>query len=130
MQQLLKSKGYKITPARLAILETIRKAGSPQSAEDLSKKLRNIDPVTVYRNLAILTKSGLLRQVDLRKDSLYFELADSHHHHIVCTSCEKIEDFENKEIENMLNKIMKKSEKFIKITDHSLELFGVCKKCS
>ncbi|MBP9715018.1 MAG: transcriptional repressor [Candidatus Pacebacteria bacterium] len=136
MRELLKEKGYKITPARLSILEIFTKNDKPLDAENVCQKLlktkegKGIDPATVYRTLLAFTESGILKRVDLRKESVAFELADTHHHHIVCTKCETVEDFENQEIEQALEKIIRKSAKFKKIKEHSLELFGLCKACS
>jgi len=126
----------KNTPVRNAILKIFKEASVPLDAEMVFKKISKIkdlkgtNEATIYRNLTTLEQGKVLRKIDLRKDSIHFELADLHHHHIVCTSCEKVEDFENKEIEKILSKVTKKSEKFTKVTDHSLELFGVCRECA
>ncbi len=136
MRHLLKEKGFKITPARLSILEVFTKNNRPLDAETVYQKLLNtkketsVDPATIYRTLISFTESGILKRIDLRKESIAFELANTHHHHIICTKCEIIEDFENKEVEEALEKIIKKSLKFKKIKEHSLELFGLCKECS
>lgn len=135
MRNILKEKGFKITPARLAILQAFTKNKLPMSAEDVCKKIKSkkINEVTVYRTLSSLEKGGILKRVDLRKDSVYFELADQHHHHIVCTNCNMIEDFKNLEIEKAIEKVWKniitKSSKFKSIREHSLELFGLCRMC-
>ncbi len=141
MRNLLKEKGYKVTPARLAILEIFSKSKVPLSAEMAYKKLgksKNINEVTVYRTLGAFEGSGILKRIDLRKDSVYFELADDHHHHIVCTNCNVVEDFENREIEKAIEKMWRRivdksprfSSKFKLIKEHSLELFGLCRKCA
>ncbi len=135
MKNILKEKGYKITPARLAILEIFAKDKLPMDAESIYKKLRSrkyrrkINGVTVYRTLSSLEKSGILKKVDFRKDSTYFELADKHHHHIICTECDKIEDFASRILERVLHKIASQSLNFKIIRDHSLELFGLCRIC-
>ena len=136
MKELLIEKGYKNTKARLVILEVFSKNHKPQSTEEIYKQIRktkegkNINEATVYRTLADFTKNEILKRVDLRKDSVCYELVekDHHHHHIVCTKCNKVEDFENKEIEKILINVVKKSN-FKKITEHSLELFGLCRTC-
>ena len=127
MDEILKENGYKITPARLAILEVFAKIKKPLNAEQVYKKLvsKNFDQATIYRTLTAFEKSGILKRIDLHKDSAHFELAQEHHHHIVCTNCNKVEDFENKEIEKVLRRIVGKSSKFKSIKEHSLELFGL-----
>jgi Fe2+ or Zn2+ uptake regulation protein len=130
--QFLKKSGLKITPTRLAILKIFSKNDKPISADFIFNKLKEkINEVTVYRTLASFEKSGILRRVDLRRDSIYFELNNDHHHHMVCIKCGVIEDFqENKEIEESLDNIIKKSVKFKNIKEHSLEVFGICRVCN
>lgn len=132
----LKEKGYKITSARIIILEIFLKNKIPLSANDVfkkitkDKKIKDINEATVYRTISSFENDGILKKIDLRKESTYFELNSDHHHHIVCVKCGNIEDFEeSREVEKILNKIIKYSTKFETIKDHSLELFGICKVC-
>lgn len=134
-KKLLREKGQKVTPARVFILDIFSKKKEPLNALSVYKallkshKTKGINEVTVYRNLASLAEAGILRRVDLRKESVYFELANDHHHHIVCINCNTVEEFENNKIEEALKKIAIKSPRFKNITDHSLELFGLCVNC-
>jgi Fur family ferric uptake transcriptional regulator len=130
IREILQSAGLKNTLSRLAILEVLSELKQPETAQDIHKKLKKIDLVTLYRTLTTLEKSGVLRVVDVRKNAVHYELDTNHHHHIVCTDCDKIEDFENKEIEKVLEKIAKKSKQFSDIKNHSLELFGLCRNCA
>lgn len=136
LKKILREKGQKVTPARIAILEVFSKKNEPLNAlmiyKSLSKKpeTKDINEVTVYRTLASLENVGLLKKVNLRKDSVFFERAEEHHHHIICTNCDMVEDFENKKIEEVLRQIENGSRRFRKIKEHSLELFGLCTNCS
>ncbi len=137
IDNLLKEKGYKVTQARIAILNLFLKSKFPLSALDIYKeiiknnKIKKINEVTIYRTLSSLEKSEILKKINLRRDSVYFELNNDHHHHIICTSCGLLEDFkENKDIEKLLENIIEKSTKFKKVKEHSLELFGICKVCN
>ncbi len=135
MSDLLKEKGLKATPARLAILDIFTKSKIPLSAEkiflDLKRKKenKNINEATVYRTLTHFEEVGILTKVNLRKESVFFELAKEHHHHIACLKCDAVEDFESSEVEKVLGRIARNSSKFINIKQHSLELFGLCKAC-
>jgi Fe2+ or Zn2+ uptake regulation protein len=136
MKEILKGKGYKATPARLAILEIFTKSKVPITAEVVCRELkkdknnRGINEATVYRTLTSFAEDHILKRVDFRKESAYFELADEHHHHITCIKCETVEDFESKDVEKALGGVVRNSSRFISIQDHSLELFGFCRKCS
>lgn len=136
MRQILKEKGYRATPARLAILKIFTENGLPLTAEKIYKELKrnkknqDINEATVYRSLATLEDGGIIRRIDFRKDALFFELAREHHHHITCLKCDAVEDFKSDIVERALRRIILGSSKFINIKEHSLELFGVCKKCA
>jgi len=130
-QKILKDGGLKCTSPRIMILEALDKFNKPVRALDIYNKLKNkIDEATIYRTLSSFEKNGIVRQVNLRREAVYFELNIDHHHHIVCLKCGDIEDFkESNEIEKILGRIVEKSSRFKIINEHSLELFGVCSKC-
>jgi Fe2+ or Zn2+ uptake regulation protein len=133
MRNILKENGLIATPARVAILEIISKSKVPLSAEHISNKLKkenkSINEATIYRTLSSLAEADILRKINSRKESIYFELAQEHHHHIICLTCDTVEDFESKAVEKILGGIARNSSKFTNIKDHSLELFGLCKSC-
>ena len=129
---ILKAKGLKNTPTRKAILDVFPEDCKPINAEYIFVKLKkqNINLVTIYRNLDSFEQAGILKRLNLNKGSAYYELVgDHHHHHIVCTSCGMTEEFGAHDIENAINRISKSSS-FNTIKTHSLELFGICKKCT
>jgi Fur family ferric uptake transcriptional regulator len=135
-KKLLRENGQKATLARVFILDIFSKKKEPLNAVMVYKELlkraktKDINEVTVYRTLASLEEANILRRVDLRKESVYFELENEHHHHIVCTNCDTVEEFENDKIEEVLKKIATQSPRFKSIKEHSLELFGLCVNCS
>ena len=129
---ILKNGALKITPTRLAILDIFSNDCKPVNAEYIFEKLKNkkINLVTIYRTLTSLEKAGILKRVDLHKESAYYELGNHHHHHIVCTKCGVVEGFDGCDIKTLSKKILGKSSKFKEINQHSLEFFGVCKACN
>lgn len=133
-QTLLRQAGYKATPARLAILQLLEKNTRPISIQEIQQQFgrkKTMDQATIYRTLEVLQLMGLIRSVDLHQGRSYYELHDPHdHHHIICVKCERIEDFSGCKIESLQQRALKQTSGFAKILEHSLELFGVCKKCS
>lgn len=128
---LLKRHGLKVTPVRLEILNTFNQNSMPLDAETLFNELSLGDKATAYRTLSIFEEKGIIKRVDIRKSSVHYERVDSHHHHhIVCTSCGYIEDFKDCAIEGILDSVTQKTHAFTSITDHSIELFGLCNSCS
>jgi Fur family ferric uptake transcriptional regulator len=128
---LLRLHGLKATPQRLTVLSLLAKAKKPVSIAELQKKASSLDNVTLYRSLETLVENSLARPVDLRHGHTDYELTTDreHHHHIVCEKCGAIEDFEWCP-EPALEKKILKNTSFAKLTDHSVEFFGLCKKCA
>jgi Fur family ferric uptake transcriptional regulator len=128
--KILKKQGFKATPGRLEILSIMAKYRVPLSAEDISAKMKapKINRATVYRTLSSLAIAGIIKQVHIHKGSEHFELNDTHHHHIVCTGCGTIEDFDDCRVDKTVRDLLTHSS-FRRINSHSLELFGICKKC-
>jgi Fur family ferric uptake transcriptional regulator len=132
LSEILRKAGYRATPGKIAIIEALARAGQPVKANDLIEKLKKeVDPVTVYRALESFDKSGLVKKIHFHDRSTRYELLlDEHHHHIVCTECGVLEDFESCGAEQMIENIISRSKKFKVVNDHSFELFGVCYSCS
>jgi Fe2+ or Zn2+ uptake regulation protein len=132
-KNLLKESGLKATPVRLAALVALRNASTPLTAKELiaclSKKDPSVDTVTVYRTLKSFEDASVVRSLSLGGDALRYELADDHHHHIVCLSCGLIEGFDACAFAKLGDSILRNSKKFKTITRHSFELFGLCTSC-
>jgi len=133
LSTILKEYAYKVTPTRLSILSTFMRVRKPLSAEHILKHVRKTerkaDQVTVYRTLTSFEKKGLIKKVNLRTDAAFYELAFDHHHHVVCTSCGRVEDFTDCSISHIIEKVTRTSPYFKTIDDHSIELFGMCTTC-
>jgi Fur family zinc uptake transcriptional regulator len=127
----LRDSGLKVTPTRLAILGVFSKDCKPINAEYVFNKLRNekVNLVTIYRTLSTFAKKGILRLVNVSAESTHYELAEHHHHHLICRDCGEIEGISV--CNELLNKdAMAQSKKFQSIQSHSVEFFGFCKKCN
>jgi Fur family ferric uptake transcriptional regulator len=132
LKKLLRKSGCKATPARLEVLAHLADSRSPMSAQDIIDRLQNkADQATVYRIIKILKEKGLIRQIDLRLNHAQYELAKKReHHHLVCVACSRIEDVRNCGVEAMHETILSHSRHFLKINQHALEFYGVCKNCA
>lgn len=117
-----------------AVLSAVRGMTDFQSAADIFTKLQlNGTPVglaTVYRNLAALAEDGVLDTVKSADGTtLYRECESSeHHHHLVCRSCGKTEEFHLKGLEETLNEMGR--EMGFSALRHTVELTGLCPQCS
>jgi len=132
LKKILKDNNYKVTQQRLSVLKVFFDNEKPINVDYIYKTiLKKINITTIYRILISFEHNNIIRKVNLRKDAIYFELNNDHHHHLVCLNCGTIEDFEeNTGIAKLLDEVVDKSIKFNKIKEHSLELFGFCKECN
>lgn len=122
----------RVTPSRIALIQLLQRSEKPQSIDEIAKQLGDVgmDRATIYRNLVILQGKNLVRQVDLHRDHGYYEWNDhSDHHHLICTKCRKIQDFNGCDFEQIEKSALKQAPEFSRVTEHSFELFGLCKKC-
>lgn len=132
----LKSSGLKATLPRLKILEVFQRAAQADgvrhlSAEDVYKALiaDNLDVglATVYRVLQQFEQAGLLTRSHFEQGRAVFELNEgSHHDHLVCLTCGRVEEFVDVEIEQRQHKIAETHG--FTLQDHALALYGVCAK--
>lgn len=124
----LKSGKLKVTPIRVKLMDALEHATEPLRAKDLVKLVKS-DIVTVYRNLEILNKLGLVARVFLDQKEAYFELKASHHHHAICENCGRVADIHDLGHKKLDEDALKVSG-FSIIHRHSLEFFGICKSCA
>ena len=137
LNRILRERGLKATPTRLKILKLLAKSDQPLPAKDLFRKLgaapgqKRFDTVTLYRNLALFEKSGLIAPIQLKDGALAFELTaggnSHHHHHFVCEDCGLIEHLDFCGLDLPTKALERRGYKNV---HHRLEFFGVCPACA
>ncbi|MCI0533523.1 transcriptional repressor [bacterium] len=132
-KQLLRKAGLKATPGRMSVLRLLRKAARPLAVRDIFMQLSSprIDQATAYRILGVLRKSGLVEDVDFRHGHVHYEFKSpiGHHHHIVCERCGRVEDFKGCDYKKIKKNALMQTPLFSEVSRHSLELFGICRRC-
>jgi Fur family transcriptional regulator, ferric uptake regulator len=118
----MRGRGYKVTPQRLAVLRSLA-AQQHQSLEEIRTRCPGVGLVTVYRALDLFSSIGLVRRLDLG-DGPRYELAEDHHHHLICESCGDISEFEACPVDVALLREMD-----FEVSSHSLEVYGRCGAC-
>lgn len=130
----LKQAGLKTTLPRLRVLSILENSKIRHlTAEDVYKELLDeegsIGLATVYRVLTQFEDAGLVIRQNFEGDKSVFELNDEDHHdHMVCVKCGSVAEFFDKRIEAQQEKVAH-DHGFV-IQDHSLTLYGTCKRCS
>lgn len=131
--QQLKEAGLKITLPRLKILHILEQSTERHlSAESLYKALldmgEDVSLATVYRVLTQFEAAGLVTRHNFEGGHSVFELSEgTHHDHLVCVKCGKVEDFIDETIEQCQRLIAEQAH--FKMTDHALNIYGVCLNC-
>lgn len=132
--QELKNAGLKATLPRLKVLSLFETSDKRHlSAEDIYKMLlasgEDVGLATVYRVLTQFEQAGLLLRHHFESDKAVFELNQgTHHDHIVCMQCGRVEEFCDAQIEARQHKAAK--ERGFTIREHSLYIYADCVKKS
>jgi Fur family transcriptional regulator, ferric uptake regulator len=128
----LKSSGLKATLPRIRILEAFQKAQRRHmTAEDVYKALladgSDIGLATVYRVLMQFEQAGLLSRNHFESGKSVFELNEgTHHDHLVCLDCGRVEEFYDPDIEARQRAIAQA--RGFELQDHALSLYAACSK--
>lgn len=137
-----RNRGLRFTEPRRMILDVLGGTKEHLSAEDIYVRVHreypNVGLTTVYRNLDLLERMGIIAKFQFGDGRSRFELVRSaqkpgHHHHLVCANCKKIidyDDFVEEEIE-LLNKVenVLSNRHGFRITGHVIQFYGLCKSC-
>src|SRR5437764_12010019 len=93
--EMLRKRGYRLTPQRHMILSVIQEADGHLSIDQITQRVQQRNPYvslsTVYRTLELLRELGLVRENHLPGEQPRFEAAEgTAHHHLVCRGCRAI----------------------------------------
>ena len=128
MLHILKEKGYRLTRTRQEIIKIL--LANPKkhlSANDLHKKLQKrhfkCDLATVYRNLNLLSRLGLIHRDNFNEPHAHYEYSHGHEIHLVCEKCGQIIEVATKARINIPSQI-----KFLPKREVTV-ITGLCSKC-
>jgi len=96
MENLLKEYNLKVTPQRIAILNTIYKYGHI-NIDTLYNEIKaiysSISLATIYKNINAMIENNLLVEIKIPYQKSVYEITKQKHSHFICEKCGKIEDF-------------------------------------
>ncbi len=134
--------GYRITASREVILKVLSETKKHLSAEEIFISAHKLNPAigltTIYRTLDILVSMGLISKFDFGDGRSRYELSEGpdgsrHHHHLICTSCNRVidyTDFIDEEVDLLIRTEKGLSEKYnFKISHHLIQFYGLCSNC-
>ena len=94
----LRQRGMRVTPQRVVVHRALRELDRHVTADELldavTDRLPNVSLPTIYATLELLEELDMVRRVQ-RAGTTLFDPRTEPHHHLVCTTCGAVEDFES-----------------------------------
>ena len=128
----LSRQGYRLTPQRIMILSAIEDSDNHISAEEIYAqivaKYPQVDISTVYRNLELLKRLGLVTETDLGGGRVRYHSAEKgHHHHLVCEKCGTIINIDESTLARLQDVLLHRYNFSARLSH--LAIFGLCVNC-
>jgi len=128
----LRKSGFKVTPQRLAICETILSSKEHPTADQVYEKVKEKYPTislaTVYQTLHLLSQIGLVQEMGFSGCISRFDPNTSPHINIICQKCGRIEDYKTESIDKLWAQIIK--ELGFKPIGQRIDIYTYCNKCA
>lgn len=130
LDSYMAEQGLRSTGQRRAIVECFFASTGHATIEELLERVRKQDHgigyATVYRTMKMLAAGGIAHEHKFSDGMTRYELADedSHHDHLICVECGRIQEFEEPLIEELQLRIAQRYG--FTIVDHKHELYGIC----
>ena len=132
----LRGDGQRYTTQRQAIVDVLMAVEHPVTIPQLLERLPGLAQSSAYRNLAVLERAGVVHRIVTTDEFARYELAEDltrHHHHLICSSCGDVTDFEvpdtvEHDLERALARVADRTG--FTVDTHRLDLVGLCSACS
>lgn len=128
---MLRDKGFKVTPQRLAIYGVLSHTTAHPSAETIFNELQPVYPTmslaTVYKTIEILKEIGLVQVLNVGEDSFRYDANVEAHSHIRCMQCGRVDDLENIDANPFIKTVSDQTP--YEITGQQFYFYGVCPVC-
>lgn len=129
--QILREKGLKVTPQRIAVYNMLLHTPDHPNAETIYRTLETSNPTmslaTVYKTLDFFKQLGLVQELNVGEGSSRYDAKVYCHPHTVCTVCGCVSDLENEELSNLHTKLSVPLD--FEVTCEQLILYGTCASC-
>ena len=133
----LRRANQRVTANRTALVELLATAPRPLTIPEILTLRDGLAQSSVYRNLVVLEQAGVVHRIVTNDEFARFELAEDltgdHHHHLICSSCGRVEDVPasaglEKSLRTAADQITKATG--FRTHDHRIDLLGVCGQCA
>jgi Fe2+ or Zn2+ uptake regulation protein len=136
IQRRVRESGQRYTAKRQALAEVLVQAGRPLSIPEILSASAGVPQSSVYRNLSVLERAGVVRRVITEEEFGRYELSEDlteHHHHLICSLCGQIQDVAvPASLESTMGRTMSRlaRRRGFATASHRLDVFGTCSDCA
>lgn len=133
---LLRAVDQRYTTGRRRLVAALQAGAGPLTINQIAATDTNLRQSSIYRNLTLLEEAGAVARVVTNDDFARYELTEeltAHHHHLICTNCGAVIDFElDSRTERTLDRALANAADALGFTpaDHRLDLLGTCNDCN
>ncbi|MBP2631237.1 MAG: perR 1 [Firmicutes bacterium] len=128
---LLRERGFKVTPQRLAIYDVLCNTTEHPSAEAIFNQLQPHYPTmslaTVYKTIEILKEIGLVQVLNVGEDSFRYDANTENHPHVRCMVCKRVDDIFDVDASDFMAKVAEKTS--YQLTGQQFYFYGICPDC-
>lgn len=122
----------KYSKQREEILNFLKQSNNHPTAEEIYSELKKMNSTasmgTVYRNLELLCRKELIKQISIENGPNRYDYMHNIHHHVICKKCGKVYDFNYKiDIEDLKLSIKKQTK--AEMIGQDITVQGICKSC-
>lgn len=129
--QILREKGLKVTPQRIAVYNMLMSTTEHPNAEMIYKTLEPTNPTmslaTVYKTLDFFKQLGLVQELNVGEPSSRYDAVVKCHPHTVCKVCGKVDDLHMEELTDVTKKLVPDLD--FEVECEQLILYGTCGEC-
>jgi Fe2+ or Zn2+ uptake regulation protein len=119
----------KSTQAVQEALQQLNHATAPDIMNWINRAAgdKKVSLTSVYRALTYLVNEAQIKPLNFNDGQVRYELNNQHmhHHHLVCTRCEKVQMLDSCPFDAVLNQLEGK----FRVDYHNFEVFGLCGGC-
>ena len=126
------SQGRRLTRQRVIVAEALASAKRALSAQELYERIRATHPTigraTVYRALEQQVEDRMASRFERDGHvSAYIACDAEHHHHLVCTNCQRVEDLDETAVAPLLASVGRRHD--FQVDHAALDFYGLCRSC-
>lgn len=130
--EVLRAKGMRMTPQRMAIVSEIMRAKGHIAPAAIARKVQQrmpgVNPSTVYRTITMLEEVGILSHAHLEAGPEYHFADEPEHVHLTCSRCGRTDDLSMREAKTLYD-LLKRHKGFEPDLTH-FAISGLCADCA